>query len=95
MRPQSAPSVQSSVSSYKVTVRTGHTGTSAKVYVTLTGFKGRLLRQRLSKGGRKEMTFNPGSTEVFRVRGGDIGPIRSLTSKRLPYCVLTVFAVYS
>lgn len=67
------------MSSYKVTVRTGHTGTSAKVYVTLTGNKGRLLRQRLRKGGLT--TLEPGSTEVFRVRGSDIGTLKSVTGE--------------
>ena len=62
-------------------MRTGHTGTSAKVYITLTGCKGRLLRQRLSKGGRKEMTFAPSSVEMFRVRGVDIGAITTVTGE--------------
>ena len=77
------PTCQSvqSVSVYKVTVRTGHTGTSAKVYITLTGSKGRLLRQRLRRGGHA--TFEPGSTNVFRVRGTDIGILKSVTGEGL------------
>lgn len=62
-----------------MTVRTGHTGTSAKVYLTLTGSKGRLLRKPLRRG--RDLTFAPGSSEVFKVRGADIGTLKSVTGE--------------
>ena len=69
---------------YKVSVRTGlssDAGTSARVYVTLKGSRGELRRRRLTRGGRREFSFTPGSLERFRVHGKDIGELKQIMSK--------------
>ena len=67
---------------YKISVRTGSSsdaGTSARVYVTLRGSKGELKRRRLTKGGRREFSFVPGSLERFRIHGKDVGELKQVT----------------
>ena len=67
---------------YKISVRTGslnEAGTSARIYVTLRGSKGDVKRRRLTRGGRREFTFAPGSLERFRIQGKDIGELKQIT----------------
>ena len=67
---------------YKISIRTGSSsdaGTSARVYVTLRGSKGELKRRRLTKGGRREFSFTPGSLERFRIHGKDVGELKQVT----------------
>lgn len=69
---------------YKLSVRTGlssDAGTLARVYVTLKGSRGEVKRRRLTRGGRREFSFTPGSLERFRVRGKDIGELKQIMSK--------------
>ena len=66
---------------YKISVQTGsshNAGTSARVYVTLRGSKGELKRRRLTKGGRREFSFAPGSLERFRIHGKDVGELKQV-----------------
>ena len=83
---QRRPASQSGKSdcNYKITIRTGASrdaGTSARVYVTLRGSKGELKRRRLTRGGRREFSFAPGSLERFRIRGKDVGELKQITGK--------------
>lgn len=67
---------------YKVTVRTGSApGTISRAYITLQGSKGTLKRRRLAKGGKKDFTFVSGRSDVFRIRGKDVGDITNVTSE--------------
>jgi len=71
---------------YKVVVKTGinaDAGTSTRAYISLHGSKGTLKRRRLQKRGTAspDFTFKPGSSELFRIRGKDVGEITHVTSK--------------
>lgn len=71
-------------SSYVVIVKTcDHptAGTDAKVYITLHGDQGNLVKKRLARGSRRKghpsgtFKFEPGSVEKFRIRGPLIGDL--------------------
>ncbi|XP_013416715.1 lipoxygenase homology domain-containing protein 1 isoform X2 [Lingula anatina] len=74
---------------YKVAVTTGdkkNAGTSAKVYLRLKGTKGKIPKTRLTKkAGSVKKTkavsfrFNKGTTHIFKIKGADIGDLKSLS----------------
>ena len=78
--PRNPRTAQSQVC-YKINIRTGSTpdsGTSSRTYITLEGSKGQIKRHRLSRGGKREFMFVPGSLERFKVRGKDIGDVNRI-----------------